>query len=45
MFYCNQDLDTISEIPDCINKIHYIYNFANKKTCNIEQIFVSTSKR
>lgn len=37
-FYCNKDLDTIDKIPECISKIHYVYNFSNKKSYSLEQI-------
>lgn len=43
MFYCNRDLNTIGQIPECISKIHYLYNFANKKGCSLEEIFSNIS--
>ena len=39
MFYCNKDLDTINIIPECISKIQYVYNFSNKKSYSLDEIF------
>ena len=28
-FFCNMDLTTIKDIPDCITKLEYTYDFSN----------------
>ena len=37
-FYLNKDLDTIKNIPECVEKITYTYNFSGKKNTAIEDL-------
>ena len=37
-FFLNKDLETLENIPDCIEKISYIYNFTGKRRTDILEI-------